>query len=238
MTPEQAAAVLRRAAELQAADLSRDDVLDTAAVVQLGSELGLREDAVRSALAEHRAPPAPTAPALLGLQAEVVVTRDVEADPQAVQAHVGRWLEQQWMQRHRSRPQTTSWRPRRGPLADLRRGLDLSRTIQLKGVAAVEVRAEPEGSGAQVTVAVSVSEARNEALGLLVALPTAAVGAIGVVGALATGATEALLALPLAGAVGGAGWLGARAVVQSRRTQVAEAVEGALDALPTRPGAG
>ena len=43
---------------------------------------------------------------------------------------------------------------------------------------------------------------------------------------------EALLALPVAGAAGGAGWLGARAVVDSRRRQVAEALEGVLDGLP------
>lgn len=235
MTPEQAAAVLRRAAELQAAELGREDALDAPAVLQLGRELGLREDAVRSALAEHRRPLATSSASsvLLGLDAEVLVRRHVEASPQAVQAHVGRWLERQWMQRCRSQPHATSWRPRRGVVADLRRGLDLARTIEVKGVAGVEVRTQEEGTGTQVDVAVSVRDARNEALGLLVALPTGVVAVAGAVLAVVAGA-ESLLALPAAGAAGGAGWLGARAVLSTRRRQVAEAVEGVLDEVPVR----
>jgi hypothetical protein len=115
-------------------------------------------------------------------------------------------------------------------LADLRRGLDLTKTLQLKGVSAVEVRTEPDGAGTRVDVAVSLSGARSEALGLLVALPTGVVTAVGVVAGLATG-PEALVALPLAGAAGSAGWLGARAVLSTRRQQVTEAVEGVLDRL-------
>ena len=236
MTPEEAAAVLRRAAEIQAADLGRQDALDTAAVVQLGSELGLREDAVRSALLEQRRPrtTAAASPVLLGLDAELLVRRHVAASPDAVQAHLGRYLELQWMQRQRSRPGATSWRPRRGLAADLRRGLDLNRSIALKGVGAVEVQTEPEDGGTRVDVAVSVSDARSEALGFLVALPVGLVAGVGaVVGALTT-APEALLSVPLTGVVGGAGWLGARAVVSSRRRQVAEAFEGVLDGLPAR----
>ena len=236
MTPEEAAAVLRRAAEIQAAHLGRQDALDTAAVVQLGSELGLREDAVRSALLEQRRPrtTAAASPVLLGLDAELLVQRHVAASPDAVQAHLGRYLELQWMQRQRSRPGATSWRPRRGLAADLRRGLDLNRSIALKGVGAVEVQTEPEDGGTRVDVAVSVSDARSEALGFLVALPVGLVAGVGaVVGALTT-APEALLSVPLTGVVGGAGWLGARAVVSSRRRQVAEAFEGVLDGLPAR----
>ena len=147
---------------------------------------------------------------------------------------LGRYLEQQWMQRQRSRPGATSWRPRRGLAADLRRGLDLNRSIALKGVGAVEVQTEPEDGGTRVDVAVSVSDARSEALGFLVALPVGLVAGVGaVVGALTT-APEALLSVPLTGVVGGAGWLGARAVVSSRRRQVAEAFEGVLDGLPAR----
>ena len=235
MTPEEAAAVLRRAAEIQAADLGRQDALDTAAVVQLGSELGLREDAVRSALLEQRRPrtTAAASPVLLGLDAEVLVRRHVAASPDAVQAHLGRYLELQLLQRQRSRPGGTSWRPRRGLAADLRRGLDLNRTIALKGVGAVEVQTEPEDGGTRVDVAVSVSDARSEALGYLVALPVGLVAGIGAVVGVLTG-PEALLAVPLTGVAGGAGWLGARAVVSSRRRQVAEAFEGVLDGLPGR----
>lgn len=233
MTPEEAAAVLRRAAELQAADLGREDALDAAAVVQLGSELGLREDAVRSALAERPGPGAmPGSPVVLGLDAEVLVRRRVGAGPQAVQDHVGRWLQQQCMQRHRRLDDATTWRPRTGPLADLRRGLDLSRRIVVKGVAAVEVRTQAEGTGTHVSIALSMTPARAEALGLLVALPTVAVGTATAVAGVLVG-PEALLALPLTGAAGGAGWLGARTVLSNRKRQVADAVEGVLDGLPT-----
>ena len=238
LSPQEAAAVLRRAAELQATELDRSDALDTAAVVQLGRELGLREDAVRSALSEHRPPsqPASARPVLLGLDAEVLVRRHVAAGPEAVQAHVGAYLERQCMQRQRSRPDATRWRPRRGLLADLRRGLDLQKTLELKGVETVEVRTRAAGSGTsgpetEVEVAGSVSGARSEALGLLVALPSGVVAGVGVVLGVLTG-PEALLALPVAGAAGSAGWLGARALVGGRRRQVAEAFESLLDGLP------
>ena len=233
LSPQEAAAVLRRAAELQATELDRSDALDTAAVVQLGRELGLREDAVRSALREHRPPSAPASarPVLLGLDAEVLVRRQVAAGPEAVQAHVGAYLERQCMQRQRSRPDATRWRPRRGMLADLRRGLDLGRTLELKGVETVEVRTTAAGPRTEVEVAGSVSGSRSEALGLLVALPSGVVAGVGVVLGVVAG-LEALLALPVAGAAGGAGWLGARALVGGRRRQVAEALEGVLDGLP------
>lgn len=239
MSPDEAAAVLRRAAELDAADLDRDAGLDSAAVVQLGGELGLREDAVRTALAEHRglvaSTPASTPAVVLGLDADVVVERHLAAGSAAVQAHLGQWLRAQWMQRQRSQDGVTTWRPRRGALADLRRGLDLLRTIELKGVAVAQVRTWPEGDGTRVRVTVSLGGARAEALGWLVALPTGVVGGAALL-ASALAAPEALLGLPLAGVAGGAGWLGARAVLTSRKRQVAEAVECVLDELtPGRP---
>jgi hypothetical protein len=236
LTPDEAAAVLRRAAELDAADLERDGGLDTAAVLQLGSELGLREDAVRTALAEHRRlglTSSDAAPVRLGLDAEVLMVRHVRAGPTAVQAHVGSWLEAQLMQRQRSRAGVTTWRPRRGMAADLRRGLDLMRTLELKGVGSVRVTTQPEGAGTHVAVGVSLTGARSELLGLAVALPAGVVGAVAVVAGVVAG-PEALLGLPLAGAAGGAGWLGARAALTSRRRQVAEAVEGLLDDLAAR----
>jgi hypothetical protein len=236
LTPDEAAAVLRRAAELDAADDERDGGLDTAAVVRLGSDLGLREDAVRTALAEHRrrgATAADASPVVLGLDAEVLVERHLTARPEAVQAHVGSWLQAQLMQRQRSLAGVTTWRPRRGMAADLRRGLDLMRTLELKGVGSVRVATQPDGTGSRVAVGVSLTGARSELLGLAVALPAGAVGAVAVVAGLVAG-PEALLGLPLAGAAGGAGWLGARAALTSRRRQVAEAVEVALDELAER----
>jgi hypothetical protein len=135
------------------------------------------------------------------------------------------------MQRHRSHTGATTWRPRRGTVADLRRGLDLLGTLELKGVGVVQVAAQRENGGTEVTVAVALDGARTEAIGLLVALPAGLVGGGAVVAGLLAG-PEALLGLPLAGAAGGAGWLGARGVLVRRRRQVAEAVEGVLDGLP------
>lgn len=234
MTPDEAAAVLRRAAEIQAAsDLRADAGLDVTGVLQLGSELGLREDAVRSALQERRHAQVPASTGsrtLLGLDAEVLVERHVPLSTEAVHAALAVWLRGQWMQRQRSEPGRTSWRARRGPVADLRRGLDVLRTLHLKGVGAVEVRTEAEDAGSHVSVALSLTGVRTEALLGMVALPA---GATGGVVALATAlvAPEVLLAVPLAGAAGGAGWLVARATLEARRRQVAEAVEGLLDEL-------
>ena len=234
MTPDEAAAVLRRAAEIQAAaDLRPADALDAAAVVQMGKELGLGEHAMRIALHERRIESASsprTFPRLLGLDSQVLVERHVPLSADAAQAALGQWLRRQWMQRQRSEPDRTTWRARRGPVADLRRGLDVLRTLELKGVDAVEVRTDAEGAGTRVSVAVSLTGARTEALALLVALPAGAVGGLAVLVGLVA-APEALLALPLAGAAGGAGWLGARAAVEARKRQVVESVDCVLDGL-------
>ncbi len=233
MTPDEAAAVLRRAAELQAAsDLQSDEVLDTAAVVQLGSELGLTEQAVRTALAERtssaRVPSSVAPPAVLGLDASVVVERVLPLGPDAVQAHLSAWLRRQLMQRLRTEPGRSTWRAQRGLAADLRRGVDVFGTLELKGVTAVELRTEPDPDGTRVVVALALTGARTEALVGLVALPAGVVGGV----ALLAGAIvspEALLGLPLAGAAGGAGWLGARAAVGARKRSVVAAVDVALD---------
>ncbi len=70
----------------------------------------------------------------------------ITLSPDAVQTALGLWLRRQWLQRQRSEPGRTTWRARRGPAADLRRGLDVLRTLELKGVDAIEVRAH-EGLG-------------------------------------------------------------------------------------------
>ena len=89
-----------------------------------------------------------------------------------MQAHLGRYLEQQWMQRQRSPAGAHQLAPasRRRP-PDLRRGLDLTRSIALKRRRGGQ-RCRPRPArtaGTRVDVAASVSDARSEALGYLVA---------------------------------------------------------------------
>ena len=234
MSPDEAAAVLRRAAEIQAArDLGPDDALDAAAVVQLGGELGLAEEAVQAALLERRRASTTsslTSRTVLGLDAQVVVERYVPLRGDAVQGALGEWLRRECLERQRTEPGRTTWRARRGPAADLRRGLDVLRTLRLKGVGAVELRTEDEGDGTRVGVTLALTAARSEAVGLLVALPAGVVGGAAVVAGVVAG-PEALLGLPLAAAAGGAGWLGARATLAARRRQVVEAVDSVLDEL-------
>ena len=234
MTPDEAAVVLRRAAELQAASqLREDDVLDASALVRLGSELGLSEEVVRTALQERHAGPGPGTGArrsVLGVDAEVLVQRQTSLTVEEALAGTGRWLVGQCLQRQRIEPGRTTWQPRRGLAADLQRGLDWNGRLELKGVTAVEVRAVPDGAGSRVSVALSLSGSRTEALVWLMALPGGAIAGGSVLFAL-LGAPEALLGLPAAGAVSGAGWFGARATVQARRQKVADAVERALDEL-------
>lgn len=207
MTPDEAALVLRRAAEIQAASHLRPELgLDVEAVHQLGSDLGLDEDAVRSALLERAnmsTALAVSSRKVFGLGAEAVVERHIELSPDAVQAALGLWLRRQWMHRQRS---------------------------ELKGVDAVEVRTDEEGGATRVRVAASLDGARTQALVGLVALPAAVVaGSAFLLGLIVE--PEALLALPLAGAAGGAGWLGARAAVEARKRQIIETVDGVLDEL-------
>lgn len=232
MTPDEAAVVLRRAAEIQtASQLREDDVLDESALVRLGSELGLSEDVVRTALEErHAGPETPVRRTVLGLDAEVLVQRHISLPVDGALAGTGRWLGGQCLQRQRIEPGRSTWQPRRGLAADLQRGLDWNGRLELKGVTAVEVRAAPDGAGSRVSVALSLSGSRTEALVGFVALPGGAIGGVSVLFAL-LGAPEALLGLPAAGVVSGAGWFGARATVQARRRKVVDAVERVLDEL-------
>jgi len=234
MTPDEVALVLRRAAEIQAeSHLHPEPGLDIEAVHRLGSDLGLDEQAVSRALQERGNTSTMSTAAsrkVLGLNAEAVVERRIALSPDAVQTALGPWLRRQWMQRQRTEPGRTTWRARRGPAADLRRGLDVLRTLELKGVGAVEVLAHEEGGATRVRVTASLNGVRTEALVGLVALPAGVVaGSAVLLGLIAS--PEALLALPLAGAAGGAGWLGARAAVEARKRQIIETVDGVLDEL-------
>lgn len=55
VTPEEAAAVFRRAAELDGGEANRGALLDAAALEEIGSQAGLSVDSVRTAVAEFQA---------------------------------------------------------------------------------------------------------------------------------------------------------------------------------------
>lgn len=237
LTPDEAAVVLHRAAELQAAHERAGhsgDLLNADDVVTLGRELGLRDDAVQAALAERRAPALPDpAPPLLGLRATVVIEREVRLTPEQAQARVGTWLEAQWFDAQRRRPGHVRWRARTGVAADLRRGVDVMGTLRLKGVRIVDVRTTPAklDDVTDLRLDVAATGTRAELVGGLVVAPAGLVAA-GTVLAAALASPVLLVALPGAAAVGGAGWLGARAALTRRGRTLRDDVEAFLDGLP------
>jgi hypothetical protein len=119
--------VLRRAVDIEGADERRlpdADALDVDAVVAAATEVGIREDAVRRALALERLGTAPAGRGGLLGPAVVVVTDEVAGDADEVLARVDAWLVSgHHMRRDRLRGGAGSWSRRRGVLGSTYRSL-------------------------------------------------------------------------------------------------------------------
>jgi len=240
LTPDDAAAVLRRAVELDTPSLDQHDALDETVVRGAAREVGLSEAAVEQAVAEWRAgvlaPLPPLAPdRWAGLPGWVAVEGRVALSPAAAGRRMEEWLRGQWFERRRTRGAESEWAPRKGVLASARRVADLDHRLRLSGVNRLRLCVAPAQAGSRVRLVADLGDTRAGLLAGFVAAP--AVIAAGGVGAtlLGAGAPEVLLALPAAVGVGGAGWLGARAALTRRRTTIAEELERAVDALVRVP---
>ena len=137
VTREEAAAVFRRAAEIELQQLPAvpQPTLDMASLEQIGSEAGLSADAIRQALVELRM-------GAIGpghKVASAVVHRVVHAPAAAVQAHLDRFLRRQLFEVKRRFPEQTVWQRRAGLVPEVQRVLDVNRRLRLNDVD--EVRA-------------------------------------------------------------------------------------------------
>jgi hypothetical protein len=243
LTPDDAAAVLRRAAELDTPSLEQHDVLDEQVVRDAAREVGLSDAAVEQAVSEWRAGALAPLPPLppdrrLGLPGSVAVEARLALPPAQAAERLDAWLRGQWFELRRTRGNESEWAPRSGPLASARRAADLDRRIRLRGVGRLRACVAPAESGSRVRLVAHVEGVRWGLLTGLVATP--AVVAFGVVGTAAAALggdpmPEVLLALPAAGGAGGLGWFAASAALQGRRTRLEEDLERAMDQLAHGP---
>lgn len=257
LTPDDAAAVLRRAVQLDTPTLAEHDALDEQVVRAAARDVGLSEASVEQAVAEWRAGVLAPLPALAadtwaGLPGWVAVERAVPLSATDAAVRLEAWLRGQWFERRRTYGTESVWAPRGGILASARRAADLDGRLRLSGVGRLRVctaPAEPAGMrpapaepGARVRLVADLGDARTGLLAGLVAAP-ALLTAVGVATALVVPAggamPEVLLALPAALGAGGLGWCGARTVLDRRRAALSEELERVLDELvsvrPRRP---
>ncbi len=231
--------MLRRAAELDTTPLEEYDRLDESVVRQAAREVGLSDTAVTRAVQEWRtgalAPLPPLPPnRRAGLESTVIVERRLAFQPAEVRRELEAWLRAQWFERRRIAGDESRWVPRSGPVAKARRVLDLRHTLRLDGVNEVRACAAPADGGSRVRVVADLSGTRAELLAGMVAAPALLVGSFTFVVLAATHgvphALDPLAALPAA-ASGGAGWLGARSLLQRRCARVQDELDLALDGL-------
>ncbi len=241
LTPEDAAAVLRRAAELDTPSLEQHDGLDEDVLRAAAREVGLSDDAVDQAVREWRAgalAPLPEAAqdSRLALPGFVFVSGPVDLPPAEAAHRLDAWLREQWFEHRRSRGPEAEWAPRRGALASARRAADLDHRLRLRAVSRLRVCVVPAGAVSRVRLVADLRETRGSLLTGMVAAPAGvtavALGAAAVLPA-GTSVAELLLALPEAAGVGGLGWLGARRALHARRAAVAEELERVLAGLST-----
>ena len=239
ITPDVVAAVLRRAAEIEAGRTGESQSLDIGAVADVGKELGLSPDAVELATQEWRRGELVrveerASDRRLGVEALVVVERQLTLVPADVRERTEAWLDVQHMERRRHTPASSEWAPRHGPMAALRRVLTPRRGVRLPEVDRVRLIVTPAGaSDSRVRVEAGLGSARKGLLSSLVALPLF-LGIGGGIAAVGVGPAFAEVGAPLAGAgLAVVGYPVARSTMRRRRVQVADAVNGALDDVAT-----
>ena len=239
LTPDEAALVFRRAAELDSPVLPPGDEVDEQVVRYAAREVGLSEASVDRAVQELRSGMLAPLPELqhdrlAGLLATVAVEGRVDLPADEAARQVEAWLHAQWFERFRTRGREAEWRPRRGVLARTRRGVNLTGDLLPRRVGRLRVCVAPAEHGARVRLVADLSDLRLGLLTTLVGLPAALGGVIAVLVATANGlGPEVLYAVPAAVGPGGLGWVGAQLVLKSSRAGVSEELEHALEALTT-----
>lgn len=227
ISSEEAAAVFRRAAELdlrRTAPQGRE--LDLAALEQAGIEAGLSRDAIRQALAEVKAG------ALAPRRHVVVVARTLDMAERDLERAVAAFMKQQNCRLVRRLEDRTIWCPDRSFWGNIRRTIDFGKKIVLREVGEVTtcvvgIPGEPGRSHVRFEVdMVRIKRGWN-------VLPSA-IGVAGVAGMTVAAAFEPVVLIPVvpgaAAALGGA-MVGARAGYRGSVRRNATAIERFLDLL-------
>ena len=237
LTEDEAAAVFRRAAELDdAAPDARSGGLDRIAVERAALEVGLSRSSVHRALAELDAgslrPAVSPANRWRWRDGVATVERIVDVQPSVAQAHLDAYLKRQTLRVTRRRGPITVWELAEGVTASVVRGIDLQGRLRLKSVSAVTLCVMPDEAGSHIRVDLDFKKARRDnRAGAIVGSVVGALAIAGGVTGAVFGAEAALIALPGGTAMGIGSWFGARSGYATIVDKAVQAVELALDNL-------
>lgn len=240
LTSDEVAVVLRRAAEIDAADHRPGDAdgYDPAAIEEAAGEVGLSPAAVRQAVAELRvgslAPQPATQPkrrVRTRAPDQIVDQRRVAVAPDRVLPAIDRLLRAQMFLPGRRTEDRAVFRPRDDMAARLRRKLDFTRGIRLDGISCVTAIATPADGGTLVRVEAQLETSRSSVMAGSAGAGAGVALAMGFVGALLSEAALVIAALP-AGTVLAAGGMRARGQKWDRqREEISDSLAAVLDRL-------
>ncbi len=229
------AAVFARAAELdlEASPGAPQTLLDEEALVEIGTAVGLSPEAVRRAVAEHRAGalvPATDSPATWVGPRLVVAERRFDGDAALLRHRIDRDLERQWFRKVRDQDERSVWCARSDLPARVGRKVDFRHRLVLQGVSGLVVTSvDCADEGVVVRVEADPAE-RRSGLGWVVAAAATGSATAGAILALLLGLDPALLlALPAAGVGGGGGVALARRTYLLQVRRLGDELEGLLD---------
>lgn len=225
--------VILRAAQLQAGSRDLEEGLTEDDLLRLGADVGIPAPYLRQALMEERMRAAQ--PAETGLAAWLAGARFVTADRtvsgsvESVRLALEHWMgEGELLQVKRRFPDQTTWEPRRGTVASLKRSFQmggrdyvLARAHEVAG----QVSALDEGR-VYVRLVADVGNSRRDQIGGASVVAVSGAAATGILVLLGFAAPLAVLALPLAAA-------GAFAVARAHRRE-AERVQVGLEQVLDR----
>ena len=232
LDPEDASAIIRRAAEL---DVGLPDLLggvDRHALEEAAGEVGISPAAVRQALAEHDAGvlPAPVDRSILG-PAHAIAVRTVSLPPATARQRVDRWLKGQMLEVQERRGDEVVWCRRSDLLAKVRRKVDVTKRVRLGGVDAVCASVVPVDDGSFVRLDADLENTRKGLIAGVAIAPT-------VVAPLAFGAlaffTDPLVFLagfPAGAALGSLGLVAGRRTLANERAEAQRVLDLFLDEL-------
>ncbi len=220
--------MIRRAAELDAADRIDEPGLDRTALEAAASEVGISPAAVRRALAEHDAGALtrPTDRSVLG-PARSQAVRTVGLPATVARQRVDRWLRSQLLEVHDRRGVEVEWRRRRDLSATLRRRIDPRRRVRLGGVDAVVASVVTAGEGASIVrLEADLGFTRRGLFTGVVAIPAAAGPVLGGAAALVVHEPAVFLAgFPAGVVLGGAGLVAGRRTLAGERQEATRVIE-------------
>ena len=236
LTEDEAAAVFRRAAELDesaAATRSSATGLDRVAVERAAVEVGLSPSAVQRALAELDAGRLSDRPSPFQWREGVAtVERIVAVSPDEAQAELEAYLRRQTMRVARRRGPITVWELAEGMTASVVRGIDVHGRLRLKSVSGVTLCVMPVDDGTHVRVDLDFRKARNDnRVGAIFGSVLGGTAIVGGAVAALLGAEAAIAAVPIGGVVSAGAFFGSRSGYADIVDRAVRAIELALDEL-------